>query len=63
MVEPLEERAEGEESLVEGPHYFRVGEGRLGGDLAATWSITVRGGEQSWTVHTVVQVVTSPLLT
>jgi hypothetical protein len=63
MVEPLKERAEGEQSLIEGPHYFRVREGRLGGDLAVKRSIMISGRARSYTVHTVVQVVTTPPLT
>jgi hypothetical protein len=63
MVEPLEERAEGEEALVEGPHYFGVGEGGFCGDFTVTWSIIASGGVKSWVIFTVVQVVTIPPLT
>jgi len=34
VVEPLEEGAEGEKTLVEGAHYLGVGEGGFGRDLA-----------------------------
>jgi hypothetical protein len=40
MVEPLEERAEGEEALVEGAHHVGVGEGGLGCDFAVGMLVT-----------------------